>query len=101
MTEHVHAPCVADELRERAGSFVNAHVGLWVAVEDDGVLVLAADNAADIFQAAADWLTEGDAYTVTGLAWQHQTDEPHYTARLTLRHPGQTDTPTAPTQAIP
>ena len=100
MTSELHNLSVADELRERAGTFVNAHVGLWVAVEDDGVLVLAADSAADIFQAAAEWLTEGNAYTVTGLIWQHRADEPRYTARLALRRSGEADTPEVPTQVV-
>ncbi|MGW5355233.1 hypothetical protein ACWERV_32530 [Streptomyces sp. NPDC004031] len=101
MTGEAHDFSVADELRERAGAFVNTHVGLWVAVEDDGTLALAADSAVDVFRAAADWLAEGDAYTVTGLTWQQQADEPRYTARLALRRSGEADTPVVPTQMVP
>lgn len=101
MAGELHSLSVADELRERAGSFVNAHVGLWVAVEDDGTLVLAADSAADVFRAAADWLSEGEAYTVAGLTWHHQAGEPAYTARLALRRAGEADAPAVPTRVVP
>jgi hypothetical protein len=91
----------ADELKERAGAFVNDHVGLWVAVEGEGTLVLAANNPVDVFQAAADWLAEGDAVSVTGLTWQVQASEPTCTARLALRRSGEDDLLAVPAQVVP
>ncbi|SEF55851.1 hypothetical protein SAMN05216223_101330 [Actinacidiphila yanglinensis] len=99
MSDGPGVPTLADELRERAGSFVNNHVGLWVAVEDDATLLLAANNPVDVFQAAADWLAEGDALTVTGLTWEVQAGEPAYAARLFLRRSGEADLLAVPAQA--
>ena len=89
---------LAEKLRERAGAFVNSHVDLWVAVEDDGTLVLAGNSPADVFQSAADWLKDGVAYTVAAASWHHQAGEPAYTLRLILRHPEDAGTPAVPTQ---
>nr|WSX76193.1 hypothetical protein OH826_21560 [Streptomyces sp. NBC_00899] len=85
MTDHLQSRSVAEELRERAGAFVNSHVDLWVTVEDDGTLVLAGESPKDLLQAAADWLAEGPEYAVTALDWRCQAGQPAYTARLTLR----------------
>lgn len=89
---------LAEELRERAGAFVNSHVDLWVAVEDDGSLVLAGNSPADVFQSAADWLNDGAAYTVAAASWHHQESEPAYTLRLTLLHPEDAHAPAVPAQ---
>ncbi|MFI0897270.1 hypothetical protein [Streptomyces sp. NPDC020983] len=85
MTELAHSRSAAEELRERAGAFVNSHVDLWVAVEDDGTLVLAGQNPGDLLQAAADWLADDPRYAVPALVWSCGEQEPAYTARLTLR----------------
>lgn len=85
MTDYLQSRSVAEELRERAGAFVNSHVDLWVTVEDDGTLVLAGENPKDLLQAAADWLAEDPEYAVTALDWRYQASQPAYTARLTLR----------------
>ncbi|MFC4031863.1 hypothetical protein ACFO3J_10265 [Streptomyces polygonati] len=90
MTIADETPPLADELRDRAGSFVNNHVDLWVAVEDDGVLALAGNDPAAVFQAAADWLRDGPDHLVTAAGWDFRTAEPACTLRLTLRRPGPT-----------
>jgi len=77
---------VAVELRERAGVFADGHVGLWVAVETGGTLVLAGEDPADLFAAAADWLREGPGYTVRAVHWQRRDAEPAHALRLTLCH---------------
>ena len=74
-------------LRERAGSFVNSHVGLWVEVEDDGTLALSADDAVELFQAALDWLTEDPSYEVVDVAWRRRETQPTRSLRLVLRDP--------------
>ncbi len=79
---------LVEELRERAGAFVNSHVDLWVTVEDDGTLILAGQDPAPLFQAAADWLAEGPACTVVDTRWERGTAEPAYTLYLYLRPPG-------------
>lgn len=103
MSDDLQDPALVNELKERAGSFVNVHVGLWVAVEDDGTLVLAADSPQEVFQAAADWLaeTDMDACAVAGVTWQRQTATPNYTARLSLCREGRADVPQAPAPRIP
>ena len=78
---------LTEELRERAGSFVNNHVGMWVTAEDDGVLVLGGNSPAELFEAAADWLKEGPAYEVAGAVWTRQVTEPAYVLRISLRRP--------------
>jgi hypothetical protein len=78
---------VAVELRERAGVFADEHVGLWVAVEGEGTLVLAGQDPAELFAAAADWLREGPGYTVRDVQWQRRDAEPAHALRLTLCHP--------------
>ncbi|WNI14111.1 hypothetical protein [Actinacidiphila sp. ITFR-21] len=85
MTIAEQSPTLSDELRDRAGSFVNSHVDLWVEVAEDGVLALAANRPAAVFQAAADWLTEGADYTVADASWLFQQAEPACTLRLALR----------------
>lgn len=87
MTIADESPTLSDELRNRAGSFVNSHVDLWVAVEDGGVLALAGNEPAAVFQAAADWLREGPDYVVADALWTYQTGEPSSTLRIALRHP--------------
>jgi hypothetical protein len=77
-------PTLADELRDRAGSFVNDHVDLWVAVEEDGVLALAGNEPSAVFQAAADWLREGPGHVVADAVWTYQAIEPACTLRLRL-----------------
>jgi hypothetical protein len=79
------SPTLSDELRDRAGSFVNNHVDLYVAVEDGGVLALAGNDPAEVFQAAADWLRDGADCVVADAAWIHQRTEPACTLRLVLR----------------
>ncbi|WP_371477114.1 hypothetical protein [Kitasatospora sp. NBC_00315] len=79
---------VAEELRTRAGAFVNHHVDLWVAVEDDGTLILAGADPAVLFRAAADWLADGPAYTVAEVHWERQASEPALALRLRLERPG-------------
>ncbi|MHA6764084.1 hypothetical protein [Streptacidiphilus sp. PAMC 29251] len=76
---------LAEELREQASSFVNQHVDVWVAVEDDGTLVLAAADPVLVFQAAADWLGEEAAYQVVDARWERRAVEPDQALRLTLR----------------
>ena len=78
---------LTEELRERAGSFVNSHVGMWVTVEDGGVLVLGGNSPAELLQAAADWLKEGPAYDVPDAVWTRQATEPGYVLRMRLRPP--------------
>jgi hypothetical protein len=90
MTIADETPTLSDELRDRAGSFVNSHVDLWVAVEGDGVLALAGNEPVALFQAAADWLREGPDYVVADATWAYQTAEPACTLRLSLRRPGPT-----------
>jgi hypothetical protein len=80
-------------LRERAGSFVNSHVGLWVEVEDDGTLALSADDPAELFRAALDWLTDGSEYEVVDVAWQRRATQPTRSLRLVLRSPAPTSAP--------
>ncbi|WP_329128691.1 hypothetical protein OG552_00870 [Streptomyces sp. NBC_01476] len=87
MTIADESPTLSDELRDRAGSFVNSHVDLWVAVEDGGVLALAGNAPAAVFQAAADWLADGPGYEVTDATWAYQSAEPACTLRLALRRP--------------
>ncbi|MDJ0346508.1 hypothetical protein QMK19_39670 [Streptomyces sp. H10-C2] len=79
---------LVEELRERAGAFVNTHVDLWVGAEDDGTLTLAGQDPAALFQAAADWLVDGPACTVVDTRWNRRTAEPAHTLRLYLRPPG-------------
>ncbi len=88
MTTELNGSSVADELRGRAGAFVNHHVDLWVTVEDDGTLQLGGADPAALFRAAAEWLTGGPAYTVAGVEWEHGSGEPALTLRLRLRRPG-------------
>jgi hypothetical protein len=76
---------IAQELRERAGSFVNSHVGLWVEVEDDGTLALSADDPVELFQAAVDWLADGPGYDVVDVGWQRRGNRPTCSLRLALR----------------
>jgi hypothetical protein len=78
---------LAEELREQAGVFVNQHVDVWVTVEDDGTLVLAAQDPVLLLRAAADWLDGGAAYEVVDARWQRQAVEPSQALRLTLRRP--------------
>ena len=78
---------VATELRERAGVFVDEHVDLWVEVQDEGTLVLAGQDAAAVFAAAADWLREGPEYTVQDARWERRDTEPAYALRLLLCRP--------------
>ncbi|MET9222628.1 hypothetical protein ACIOC1_14200 [Streptomyces sp. NPDC088197] len=87
MTIASDSQSVSDELRDRAGAFVNSHVDMWVTVEDDGVLILAGGDAAELFQAATDWLREGPSYTVASVGWARQETEPAYALRLVLRQP--------------
>ncbi len=77
---------VADELRERAGVFADKHVGLWVAVQGTGTLVLAGQDPAAVFAAAADWLREGPRYAVQDVSWERRDTEPVYALRLVLCH---------------
>ncbi|NEA60821.1 hypothetical protein G3I60_43365 [Streptomyces sp. SID13666] len=84
---------LVEELRERAGAFVNSHVDLWVTVEDDGTLILAGQDPAALFQAAADWLEQGPACTVVDTRWGCGTTEPAFTLCLFLRPPGAELTP--------
>ena len=77
---------VAVELRERAGVFVDKHVDLWVSVEGEGTLVLAAQEPDTVFAAAADWLREDPRYTVQDVLWQRQDGEPAHALRLMLCH---------------
>jgi hypothetical protein len=101
MTIADESPTLSDELRDRAGAFVNNHIDLWVAVEDGGVLALAANEPAALFQAAADWLRDGPDYAVTDAMWLHQEIEPACTLRLTLRHPAGDNAPdNAPDKAV-
>jgi len=79
---------VAEKLREKAGSFVNNHVDLWVTVDDDGTLVLAANDAVALLRAAADWLTDDPDHTVADGRWQSGPGEPGHTLRLALREAG-------------
>ncbi|MFC7183336.1 hypothetical protein ACFQMG_27700 [Kitasatospora paranensis] len=79
---------VAEELRDRAGAFVNSHVDLWVAVEGEETLVLAGDDARALFQAAADWLGEGSRHEVADLRWTRQPATPTQALRLRLVPPG-------------
>jgi hypothetical protein len=87
MTIASESRSVSDELRDRAGAFVNSHVDMWVTVEDDGVLILAGGDAATLFQAAADWLRDGPDYAVASVGWERQEAEPAYALRLALRRP--------------
>jgi hypothetical protein len=87
MTMSSESPTLSEELRERAGAFVNSHVGLWVTVEDEGVLILAGNAPGALFEAAADWLKEGPDYAVAGAVWTRQPGEPGYVMRLTLGPP--------------
>lgn len=87
---------IAQELRERAGSFVNSHVGLWVEVEDDGTLALSADDPAELFRAALDWLTDGSEYEVLDVAWQRRAIQPTRSLRLVLGSPAPTSEPVPP-----
>ena len=90
---------VAEELRERAGVFVDKHADLWVAVQGEGTLALAGNDPAAVFAAAADWLREGPAYTVTDVRWELRDSEPAYALRLLLSHPAdETHQPAAPQQ---
>ncbi len=79
---------MAEELRERASSFVNNHVDLWVTVDDDGTLALAANDATALLRAAADWLSEDPDRTVADVRWECRATEPTHTMRLTLRDLG-------------
>lgn len=79
---------MAGELRERASSFVNNHIDLWVTVEDDGTLILAANDATALLRAAADWLGEDPDRTVADVRWECRATEPTHTMRLTLRDLG-------------
>ncbi|SFF77186.1 hypothetical protein SAMN05216251_12837 [Actinacidiphila alni] len=76
---------VTEELRSRAGTFVNSHQDVWVTVEDDGELVMAADSPAVLMQAVADWLKEGPDYAVAAATWTTARTQPVYTLRLVLR----------------
>ncbi|MEW2516556.1 hypothetical protein [Actinacidiphila alni] len=76
---------VTEELRARAGAFVNSHQDVWVTVEDGGELVMAADDPAVLMQAVADWLKEGPDYAVPLATWTTASAQPLYTLRLTLR----------------
>ncbi|MBC3840671.1 hypothetical protein GXW82_11580 [Streptacidiphilus sp. 4-A2] len=78
---------VAEELRARAGVFVDKHVDLWVAVQDDGTLTLAGQDPVAVFAAAADWLREGPRYTVKDVRWEHRDAEPGNALQLLLCHP--------------
>ncbi len=89
MTTDLNSTSVADELRARAGAFVNHHVDLWVTVEEDGTLLLGGSDPAALFRAAAEWLTDGPAYTVADVHWERSRTEPALTLRLRLRRPGQ------------
>ncbi|MHA6757063.1 hypothetical protein ACXKR8_000660 [Streptacidiphilus sp. PAMC 29251] len=82
---------VAQELRERAAAYVNNHMDLWVTADDDGTLVLAAQEPASLFQAAAEWLNQGPAYTVLDVRWHRQDTEPAHTLRISLTHPHHLD----------
>ncbi|MCZ4119996.1 hypothetical protein [Streptomyces sp. H39-S7] len=79
---------LVEELRERAGAFVNSHVDLWLTVEDDATLILAGQDPVALFQAAADWLGDGPACTVADTRWDRRTTEPAHTLSLYLRPPG-------------
>lgn len=90
MTNPANTPAnttVAEELRDRASSFVNNHVDLWVTVEDDGTLVLGSDDAVALFRAAADWLEEEPRCVVADAHWENRQTEPAQTLRLLLRSP--------------
>jgi hypothetical protein len=78
---------VAEELRDRAGVFVDKHADLWVAVQGEGTLALAGQDPADVFAAAADWLREGPDYTVQDVSWERRDTEPVFALRLLLCHP--------------
>ncbi|MFI9102872.1 hypothetical protein ACIGXA_20355 [Streptomyces fildesensis] len=93
MTTDSGTATLVEELRERAGAFVNSHVDLWVTVEDDGTLILAGQDPAALFQAAADWLGDGPACAVVDTRWERGTAEPAHTLRLYLRPPGAELTP--------
>ncbi|QMU77099.1 hypothetical protein GXW83_16665 [Streptacidiphilus sp. PB12-B1b] len=84
MTQNPEGPAVAEALRERASSFVNNHVDLWVTVDDDGTLELAADDAVALLRAAADWLEEDPDQSVADLRWERRSSRPGYTLRLAL-----------------
>ncbi|QMU70550.1 hypothetical protein [Streptacidiphilus sp. P02-A3a] len=84
---------MAEELRERASSFVNNHVDLWVTVEDDDTLVLAANDATALLRAAADWLGEDTDLTVADVHWECRSTEPTHTMRLALRVVGAAAVP--------
>lgn len=85
MTSDPNGSAVARELRDLASSFVNNHVDLWVTVDDDGTLSLAANDPAALFRAAADWLTDDPDHTVADARWETRTAEPVHTLRLVLR----------------
>ena len=85
MTSDPNGSAVARELRDLASSFVNDHVDLWVTVDDDGTLSLAANDPASLFRAAADWLTDDPDHTVADARWESGAAEPAHTLRLTLR----------------
>lgn len=87
MTIDSDSRSVSDELRDRAGAFVNSHVEMWVTVEEDGVLILAGGDPAELFQAAADWLREGPGYAVVSVGWERQETDPAHALRLALRRP--------------
>ncbi len=89
MTTGADGQAMAEELRETAAAFVNSHVDLWVGVEDDGTLVLAASEVADLFRAAADWLAEEDSrYEVLDVRWERRAEQPANVLRLRLGRAG-------------
>jgi hypothetical protein len=92
---------IVEALRERASSFVNSHVGLWVEVEDDGTLALSADDPVELFRAAVDWLTEGSEYDVVDVSWQRSAVPPTRSLRLVLRNPDSAPGSAVPQQTVP
>ncbi len=93
MTIDQGTTAVADELRARTSAFVNHHVDLWVAVEGEGTLVLAGDDQAAIFRAAADWLADDPFFSVLDVRWERQDTAPTHTLRLVLRRGGASEVP--------
>lgn len=82
---------IAEELRQRAAAWVNAHVDVWVAVEGAGTLVLAGAEPAVLLRAGAEWLEAGPAYRVADVRWTPgagaAAGEPEWALRLDLELP--------------
>ncbi|GAA1928494.1 hypothetical protein [Streptantibioticus ferralitis] len=88
MTADRHGAAVTEELRHRAGTFVDGHAGSWVTVGDDGTLTLAGERQPSLVRAAAEWLEEDPTYTVVDVRLDHQAGEPTWTLGLRLHHAG-------------